>query len=109
MHFSVFNQFFCHHPHKVIFCTSQFNGEAQIWWKLAARELRENANGDQQYLTYANFKAAVKRQLWKDLDMDIKYTQWEKLCQANFPDSDLFFQKFKSLAFEAGVLSAMST
>ncbi len=68
------------------------------------RELGENANGDQQYPTYADLKMEVKKWFWKVSDAKIKYAQWEKLHQLNFLDSDLFFQKFESLAFEAGVL-----
>ncbi len=44
------------------------------------------------------------QQFWKDTNAKIKFAQWEKLRQSNFPDSDLFFQQFKSLAFEAGIL-----
>ncbi len=47
-------------------------------------------------LTYADFKAEVKRRFWKDSDTEIKYAQWEKLHELNFPDSDLFFQKFEA-------------
>ncbi len=63
----MFNQFFHYHPHKVTFCISRFSGEAQNWWEVATRELGENANEDQQYLTYADFKAEVRRQFWKTL------------------------------------------
>ncbi len=103
MYFSYFNQFFCHHPHKVVFCTSRFKSEVQNWWEVVARELGESDEGDQRYLSYADFKAEVRRRFWKDSDTKIKYAQWEKLCQVNFKDGDLFFQKFKSLAFEARV------
>ncbi len=103
MYFSIYNQFFCHHPHKVIFCASRFEGEAQNWWEVAARELRESKDRDQRYLSYADFKAEVRRRFWKDSDAEIKYAQWEKLCQVDFKDGDLFFQKFKSLVFKARV------
>ncbi len=105
MYFSVFNQFFHHHPHKIVFCASRFKGEAQNWWEVATRELGESDEGDQRYPSYANFKAEVRRRFWKDLDAKIKYVQWEKLRQVNFKDSDLFFQKFESLIFEAGIAS----
>ncbi len=103
MYFSCFNQYFRHHPHKVVFCTSRFEGKAQNWWEVAARELGENNEEEQCYLSYADFEAEVRRWFWKDSDVEIKYAQWEKLCQVDFKDGDLFFQKFKSLAFEARV------
>ncbi len=70
---------------------------------MAARKLGESTNRDQQYPAYSDFKAEVRRWFWKDSDAEIKYAQWEKLCQADFKDGNLFFQKFESLAFEAGV------
>ncbi len=36
MYFLVFNQYFRHHPHKVIFCTSHFSKDTQVWWELCA-------------------------------------------------------------------------
>lgn len=60
MYFSVFNQYFCYHPHKVIFCTSQFNKDTQIWWELCTRELGRNANGDQVYPDYQVFVEEVR-------------------------------------------------
>ncbi len=105
MYFSIFNQYFCHHPHKIVFCTSRFKGEAQNWWEVAARELGESTDGDQQYPAYSDFKAEVRRRFSKDSDTEIKYAQWEKLHQVDFKEGDLFFQKFESLAFEAGMFS----
>ncbi len=46
----------------------------------------------------------VRRRFWKDAKAEIKFAQWEQLCQSNFPDGDLFFQQFESRAFKAGVL-----
>ncbi len=40
---------------------------------------------------------------WKDADAEIKRTQWEKLRQVDFKDSDQFFQQFEELAFYADV------
>ncbi len=104
MYFSVFNQYFRHHPHKVIFCASHFSKDAQIWWELCAWELGRNAYGDQVYPAYERFVEEVRRRFWKDANAEIKFAQWELLCQSNFPDRDLFFQQFESLTFKAGVL-----
>ncbi len=104
MYFSVFNQYFRHHPHKVIFCASRFSKDAQVWWELCARELGRNVNGDQVYPAYEHFVDEVRRRFWKDTNAEIKFAQWESLRQKNFPDGDLFFQQFESLAFEAGIL-----
>ncbi len=46
----------------------------------------------------------VRQQFCKDANAEIKFTQWESLCQSNFTDGDLFFQQFESLVFKAGVL-----
>ncbi len=97
----MFNQFFHHHPHKVIFCASRFEDEVKNWWEVAARELGESNEGEQCYPSYAKFKTEVRRQFWKNSNAEIKYAQWEKLYQVDFKDSDLFFQKFESLMFEA--------
>ncbi len=35
--------------------------------------------------------------------MQIKYSQWEKLRQSDYKDSDQFFQKFEELAHHTGV------
>ncbi len=104
MYFSVFNQYFQYHPHKVIFCTSCFTKDTQVWWELYARELGRNALRDQQYPAYEQFVEEVRWRFWKDANAEIKFAQWEKLQQSNFPDDDLFFQQFESLAFEAGIL-----
>lgn len=61
-------------------------------------------NGDQLYPEYLDFQKAVRKRFWKDMDAQIKHTQWEKLKQLSYPNGDLFFQKFKELAFEARVL-----
>lgn len=82
---------------------SHFKGNAQKWWELGTCILGVNANGDQLYPDYADFKAEVKKRFWKDIDTQIKFAQWEKLCQANYQDGDLFFQKFEELAYKAGV------
>ncbi len=100
MYFSVFNQYFCHHPHKVIFCTSCFSKDAQVWWELCTRELGRNALGDQIYPAYEQFVEEVRQQFWKDANTEIKFAQWERLQQSSFPDGDLFFQEFESLADE---------
>ncbi len=104
MYFSIFNQHFYHHPHKVIFCASRFRKEAQVWWELCARGLGRDAQGFQLYLAYEHFVEEVRRRFWKDANTEIKLAQWEALRQSSFPDGDLFFQQFESLAFEAGVL-----
>ncbi len=105
MHFSLFNWHFCHSPHKVIFCMSQFGGDAQKWWELGARVIRVDNIGEQLYSSYANFKAEVRKQFWKDADMQIKHAQWEKLRQTTYQDGDQFFQKFEELAYNTGVCS----
>lgn len=104
MYFAIFNQYFCHHPHKVIFCASRFGKDAQVWWELCAWELGRNSNGDQVYPAYEMFVDEVRRRFWKDANAEIKFAQWESLHQKNFPDGDLFFQQFESLVFEARVL-----
>ncbi len=60
MYFLVFNQYFRHHPHKVIFCTSRFGKDAQVWWELCARELGRNVNGDQVYPAYEHFVDEIR-------------------------------------------------
>ncbi len=45
----------------------------------------------------------LRERFWKDADERIKYTQWEKLRQVNFPDGDQFFQQFEELAYYTGV------
>ncbi len=60
MYFSVFNQYFRHHPHKVIFCVSCFGKDTQVWWELCARELVRNALGDQVYPAYEQFIEEVR-------------------------------------------------
>ncbi len=103
MHFSLFNNYLQYHPHRVIFCVSQFKGEAQNWWNVLAQNLGQDANGNQLYPNYANFKAWVKAHFWQDADEQLKRAQWEKLRQSDFKDRDLFFQTFKQLTVEAGV------
>ncbi len=61
MYFSIFNEYFRHHPHKVIFCASRFSKDAQVWWQLCAWELGRNVNGDQVYPTYEQFIEEVRR------------------------------------------------
>ncbi len=104
MYFLVFNQHFYYRAHKVIFCTSRFGKEAQVWWELCAQELERDTDGFQLYPAYKQFVEEVRRRFWKDANAEIKFTQWERLRQNQFPDGDSFFQQFKSLAFEAGVL-----
>lgn len=82
----------------------RFIKDAQIWWELCAWELGRNVNRDQVYPAYKQFIEEVRRWFWKDTNTEFKFTQWERLRQSNFPDSNLFFQQFESLAFEAGVL-----
>ncbi len=103
MHFDLFNQHFQHHPHKVIFCVSRFGGDTQKWWELELRILGRNVDGEQLYLSYEDFKAEVKWRFWKDMDMQIKHVQWEKLRQVTFSDGDQFFQRFEKLAYDARV------
>ncbi len=49
MHFSLFNQHFHHSPHKVIFCMSQFDREAQKWWELRAWMIGTDNQGGNNY------------------------------------------------------------
>ncbi|PBK90271.1 hypothetical protein ARMGADRAFT_1083133 [Armillaria gallica] len=103
MYFSVFNQYFRYHPHKVIFAASRFGKDAQVWWELCARELGRDVYSEQLYPDYEQFVIEVRRRFWKDANAEIKLAQWEELRQKTFADGDLFFQQFESLAFEAGV------
>ncbi len=41
MYFSIFNQHFYYHPHKVIFCASRFKKEAQVWWGVMRSRIRK--------------------------------------------------------------------
>lgn len=83
---------------------SRFEDEAQQWWELITREIGTNQNGDQVYPDYTVFKQEVRNRFWKYSNAKIKYAQWEKLHQVNFPDSDLFFQQFEALVFDARIL-----
>ncbi|PBK79087.1 hypothetical protein ARMGADRAFT_1093471 [Armillaria gallica] len=105
MYFSVFNQYFRYHPHKVIFAASRFGKDAQVWWELCARELGRDVYGEQLYPDYDQFMIEVRQRFWKDANAEIKLAQWEALRQSTFPDGDLFFQQFESLAFKAGIFS----
>ncbi|PBK86726.1 hypothetical protein ARMGADRAFT_1086231 [Armillaria gallica] len=105
MYFSVFNQYFRYHPHKVIFAASHFGKDAQVWWELCTRELGRDVYGEQLYPDYDQFVIEVRQRFWKDTNTKIKLAQWEALRQKTFTDGNLFFQQFKSLAFEAGVFS----
>ncbi len=60
MYFSIFNQHFYYHPHKVIFCASRFRKEAQVWWELCARGLGRDAQGFQLYPAYEQFVKEVR-------------------------------------------------
>ncbi len=103
LHFELFNRHFCYPPHKVIFCVSRLADDAEKWWELCARLIGRTADGEQLYPTYEDFKTNLRERFWKDADEWIKYTQWEKLRQVNFPDGDQFFQQFKELAYYARV------
>ncbi len=103
LHFDLFNQHFQYHSHKVIFCVSRLKRDAEKWWELGSRLLGKNNDGEQRYPSYDTFKEEVKQRFWKDSDAQIKHTQWEKLRQLNYPDSDQFFQKFEELAYDTGV------
>ncbi len=73
------------------------------WWELCSRILGRTPDGEQLYPTYEDFKSTLKQRFWKDADEQIKCTQWEKLQQVDFKDSDQFFQQFEELAYYAGV------
>ncbi len=90
-------------PHKVIFCISRLADDAEKWWELCARLIGWTADREQLYPTYEDFKVNLRERFWKDADERIKYVQWEKLRQVNFPDGDQFFQQFKKLTYYAGV------
>ncbi len=79
MYFSIFNQHFYYHPHKVIFCASRFRKEAQVWWELCTRELGRDGNGFQLYPAYEQFIKEVRWRFWKDANAEIKFAQWEGL------------------------------
>ncbi len=79
MYFSVFNQYFQHHPHKVIFSALCFSKDAQVWWELYARKLGRNTFGDQVYPTYEQLVEEVRHRFWKDANTEIKFAQWEQL------------------------------
>ncbi len=65
MYFSIFNQHFYYHPHKVIFCASHFGKEAQVWWELCARETGE---GRQRLSTLSSLRAVCRRSKVKVLE-----------------------------------------
>ncbi len=60
MYFSVFNQHFCYHLHKVIFCASCFGKDAQVWWELCAWELGRDNDSYQLYPAYEQFVKEVR-------------------------------------------------
>ncbi len=101
--YSTTTSIFHHSLHKVIFCMSQFEGDMQKWWELGSRVLGTNADREQLYPSYANFKAEVRKRFWKDTEAQIKHMQWEKLRQSTYQDDNQFFQKFEELAYDAGV------
>ncbi len=65
MYFSIFNQHFYYHPHKVIFCASRFRKEAQVWWELCARGLGEGCSG---LSTLSGLRAFCRRSKAKVLE-----------------------------------------
>ncbi len=67
-------------------------------------DVGRDADSYQLYPAYEQFVEEVRQRFWKDANAEIKFAQWERLRQSNFLDSDVFFQQFESLAFEAGVL-----
>ncbi len=103
LHFELFNRHFHYPPHKVIFCISRLADNAKKWWELCARLIGRTQDGEQLYPTYEDFKMNLKERFWKDADEWIRYAQWEKLRQVNFPDGDQFFQQFEELTYYAGV------
>ncbi|KAK0243611.1 hypothetical protein EDD85DRAFT_944929 [Armillaria nabsnona] len=103
MHFSLYNNYLRHHPHKVVFCISHFEGDAQEWWNTIAENMGRDANDEQLFPSYTDFKAWTKARFWQDADARLKKAAWQRLRQSDFKDGDLFFQKFEQLAAEAGV------
>lgn len=82
---------------------SHFEEDTEDWWGVLAANLGEDADGNQLYPDYSNFKNWVKDRFWKDTDTQIKQAAWERLRQNNFKDRTLFFQKFEQLTMEARV------
>ncbi len=82
---------------------SRLADDAEKWWELCARIIGRTTDGEQLYPTYEDFKTNLKERFWEDADERIKYMQWEKLRQVNFPDGDQLFQQFEELAYYAGV------
>ncbi len=70
---------------------------------MCSRIIRRNPDREQQYPSYEDFQTELRARFWKDTDAQIKHVQWEKFRQTNFPDADQFFQKFKELAYDAGI------
>ncbi|PBK71422.1 hypothetical protein ARMSODRAFT_1017321 [Armillaria solidipes] len=91
-------------PHRVVFCTSRFEGEAQVWWDLQQRRYYSKAIGHRRYLSYVNFKKAVHDWFFLDANARLKYQALRKLHQTDFKSGDIFFQKFKELALEANII-----
>ncbi|SJL06737.1 uncharacterized protein ARMOST_10079 [Armillaria ostoyae] len=70
-------------PHRVVFCASRFEGEAQVWWDLQQRQYYSDAI---------------------DADAKLKYQALKKLRQTDFKSGEVFFQKFEELALEADII-----
>ncbi len=103
LHFSVFNQHYLYHPHKVVFCISRLAGEAQRWWELQSRIIGRSTDGEQLHPTYEDFEVHLRARFWKDANEQIRHAAWEKLRQVTFKDGDKFFQEFEELAHYSGV------
>ncbi|SJL13538.1 uncharacterized protein ARMOST_16982 [Armillaria ostoyae] len=91
-------------PHRVVFCTSRFEGEAQVWWDLQQRQYYSDTIGHWRYPLYADFKKAVHDRFFQDADAKLKYQALKKLRQTDFKSGKVFFQKFEELALEADII-----
>ncbi|PBK58683.1 hypothetical protein ARMSODRAFT_1028052 [Armillaria solidipes] len=104
MYFELHQHWLTSSPHRVVFCASRFEGEAQVWWDLQQRRYYSDDIGHRRYPSYANFKKAVKDRFHKDADSKLKYQALKRLCQTDFKSGKLFFQKFEELALEAEII-----
>ncbi|SJL13399.1 uncharacterized protein ARMOST_16842 [Armillaria ostoyae] len=91
-------------PHRIVFCASRFEGEAQVWWDLQQRWYYSDAIGHWRYPLYSDFKKAVHDRFYQDADAKLKYQALKRLRQTDFKSGEVFFQKFKELALEADVI-----
>ncbi|PBK73222.1 hypothetical protein ARMSODRAFT_1016018 [Armillaria solidipes] len=105
MYFELHQHWLTSSPHRVVFCASRFEGEAQVWWDLQQRRYYSDTISHWRYPLYADFKKAVHDQFFLDADARLKYQALRRLRQTDFKSGNAFFQKFEELALEANIIN----